>query len=81
MVEWQYLRASAFARVSVNEGGTTFLALSLAEEQWQERLDELGRTGWELVSEQSRNGGSGGPADPFWTEFTGTMKRQGASSI
>jgi hypothetical protein len=65
------------ARIAKNEGGSSVLALSLAEEAWQEKLDELGRAGWELVAEQSRNGGSGEPNDPFWTEFTGTMKRQG----
>lgn len=73
--EWQYLRMSASARISEGEGGNDLLALSLAEEQWQEKLNELGRAGWELVSEQSRSGGSGGATDPFWTEFTGTVKR------
>jgi hypothetical protein len=76
--DWDYLRTCATARIAENEGGNSRLALGLAEEQWEEKLKELGRDGWELVSEQALSGGSGSPADPFWAEFTGTMKRQGS---
>jgi hypothetical protein len=72
---WEYARVSEGARISENEGGSPAMALSLAEEAWQVKLNELGETGWELVSEQLRQGGSGPPSDPFWAEFSGTMKR------
>jgi hypothetical protein len=72
---WEYARVSESARISENEGGGPAMALSLAEEMWQVQLNELGEAGWELVSEQLRHGGSGPPGDPFWAEFSGTMKR------
>lgn len=76
---WEYLRTSESATLFKNEGGEA-KALSLAEEMWQLKLNELGEDGWELVSEQIRSGGASEPPDDsVWVEFTGTMKRPGAS--
>jgi hypothetical protein len=53
---------------------TSFAAWADAE--WIKALDELGCTGWELVSDEIIYGGDF-EDDSAWVEFSGTLKRQG----
>jgi len=75
---WEYMRVSANATTPDAEGGSLQKARAEATSSWIAKLNEHGATGWELVSERFVLGGSRSPADPYWAEYVGTMKRQGS---
>jgi hypothetical protein len=71
--QWEYIRARSIASEIVDK---TENPRELVEEKWSNKLTELGRSGWELVSETLCERGDSDKGT-WMIEVSGTMKRPG----
>ncbi len=74
---WEYKSIWIYLDESGNPGKNAGELKTQANEEWIALLNQLGATGWELVSERVSLDPVGRPGE-FWIEYVGTMKRQGS---
>jgi hypothetical protein len=70
---WEYIPVRCFVSEMTEQGGDI---RGLVEEKWSTKLTELGRSGWELVSENLCERGDSDKGT-WLIELSGTMKRPG----
>jgi hypothetical protein len=71
--QWEYLPVRCIVSEATDRGGDL---RGLVEEKWSTKLSELGKSGWELVSENLVERGDSDHGT-WMIEVSGTMKRAG----